>query len=152
MLGKNERNSNKIKGNPWFIFFILVILFNMGWSWWSLYIMINFVWSGALSHSFICYQIRWFNVLFKFLRGGKYEYRHLISTDLEKKVHTFWEYWFGGKSLLIKTNLKLQQDCVNQLSNQNAFFLFLLTGGTSYYHDIHIVFTYFSSFTGRGGG
>ena len=44
--------------------------------------------------------------------------------------------------------MKVQQDCVNQLSNQNAFFLFLLTGATSYYHDIHIVFTYLSSFTG----
>ena len=45
--------------------------------------------------------------------------------DLEKTIFLwtpkFLEYWFGGK---------------------NAFFLFLFTGATWYYYDIHIVFIY----------
>ena len=44
--------------------------------------------------------------------------------------------------------MKLQQDCVNHIFNPNAFFFFLLTGATWYYHAIYIVFTYFASFTG----
>ena len=31
--------------------------------------------------------------------------------------------------------------------NINAFFFFLLTGATSYYHTIYLVFTYFALFT-----
>ena len=42
---------------------------------------------------------------------------------------------------------KLRQDSINQLFNPNAFFLFLLTGATQYYHAIQIVFTHFASFT-----
>ena len=42
----------------------------------------------------------------------------------------------------------LRQESVNQLFNPNAFFLFILTGAIWYYHAIHIVFTYFASFTG----
>ena len=32
--------------------------------------------------------------------------------------------------------------------NPLAFFFYLLTGATSYYHAIYIVFPYFASFTG----
>ena len=46
------------------------------------------------------------------------------------------------------TKLKLQQDCVNHIFNPNAFFFFLLTGATWYYHAIYIVFTYLASFIG----
>ena len=45
-------------------------------------------------------------------------------------------------------NLKLQQNSVSQIFNPYAFFFFLLTGATWYYHAIYIVFTYFGSFTG----
>ena len=44
--------------------------------------------------------------------------------------------------------MKLWQDSVNKIFNTNAFFFFLLTGATWYYHAIYIVFTYFASFTG----
>ena len=46
------------------------------------------------------------------------------------------------------TNLKSQQNSVNTIFNPCAFFFFLLTGATWYYHAIYIVFTYFASFTG----
>ena len=46
------------------------------------------------------------------------------------------------------TNLKSRQNSVNQIFNPCAFFFFLLTGATWYYHAIYIVFTYFASFTG----
>ena len=46
------------------------------------------------------------------------------------------------------TNFKLQQNSVNQILNPCAFFFFLLTDATLYYHAIYIVFTYFASFTG----
>ena len=46
------------------------------------------------------------------------------------------------------TNLKSQQNSVNQIFNPHAFLFFLLTGATWYYHAIYIVFTYFASFTG----
>ena len=46
------------------------------------------------------------------------------------------------------TNLKLRQKNVNQIVNPHAFFFFLLTGATRYFHAIFIVFTYFASFTG----
>ena len=40
------------------------------------------------------------------------------------------------------------QDSLNQIFNLNAFFFFLLTGATWYYHAVYIVVTYFASFTG----
>ena len=77
--------------------------------------------------------------------------KQLRGTDLD--FFFFWtlkflEYWFGGKSALTMTNLKMQQDSVNQIFNPNAFFFFFLTGATWYYHGIYIVFTYFASVTG----
>ena len=45
------------------------------------------------------------------------------------------------------TNLKLQQYRLNQIFYSLAFFVFLFTGATWYYHAIYIVFTYFASFT-----
>ena len=44
--------------------------------------------------------------------------------------------------------MKSGQNSVNQIFNPHAFFFFLLTGATSYYHAIYIVFTYLASFTG----
>ena len=38
-------------------------------------------------------------------------------------------------------------NCVNQIFNLNAFFFFLFTGTTWYYHNICLVITYFASFT-----
>ena len=46
------------------------------------------------------------------------------------------------------TNFKLQQNTINQIFYPHAFFFFLLTGATRYYHAIYIVFTYFPSCTG----
>ena len=69
----------------------------------------------------------------------------------EKKLWTlkFWEYRFGRKKALMTTNLKSQQNRVNQIFNPNAFFFFLLTGYLKgYYHAIYIVFTYYTSFAG----
>ena len=45
------------------------------------------------------------------------------------------------------TKSKSRQDCVNHKFNPSAFFFFLLTGATWYYHTIYLVFTYFESFT-----
>ena len=44
--------------------------------------------------------------------------------------------------------MKSRQNSVYQIFNPYAFFFFLLTGATWYYHAIYIVFTYFASFTG----
>ena len=46
------------------------------------------------------------------------------------------------------TNLKLQQNSVNHILNIIAFFFFLLTCATWYYHALYILFTYFVLFTG----
>ena len=46
------------------------------------------------------------------------------------------------------TNLKFRQNSVNQIFNPCAFFFFLLTGVTWYWHAIYIVFKYYASFTG----
>ena len=43
----------------------------------------------------------------------------------------------------------MRQECITQIFNPNAFFLFLLTGTTWYYDAIYILFTYFASFTWR---
>ena len=43
--------------------------------------------------------------------------------------------------------MKLRQNSVNQIYTLNAFFFFLLTGATWYYHTIYLVFTYFALFT-----
>ena len=42
---------------------------------------------------------------------------------------------------------EIATNCVNQIFNLKAFFFFLLTGATWYYHTIYLVFTYFASFT-----
>ena len=57
------------------------------------------------------------------------------------------KYRFGGKNLEITTNLKLQQNSVNQIFNLNAFFFFPLTGGIVHYYTIYLLFTYFELFT-----
>ena len=46
------------------------------------------------------------------------------------------------------TNFKSQQNSVNQILNPHAFFFFLLTGATWYYHAIYKVLTSFALFTG----
>ena len=61
------------------------------------------------------------------------------------KTHFLWTLYFGNADL---ANLKLQQNSVNQIFNPCAFFFFLSTGATWYYHAIYIVFAYFPSFTG----
>ena len=45
------------------------------------------------------------------------------------------------------TNLKLQDNSVNQIFNPNVFFS-LLRGATWYKNTIYILFTYFASFIG----
>ena len=52
------------------------------------------------------------------------------------------------KKTYITTNLKLQQNSVNQIFYPTAFLLFLLTGASWYNHAIYIVLKYFASFTG----
>ena len=42
---------------------------------------------------------------------------------------------------------EIATNCVNQIFNLNAFFFFLFTGATWYYHTICLVITYFASFT-----
>ena len=72
--------------------------------------------------------------------------------DLKKKTFLCELKNFGSTDLAekrtIPTNLKLQQNSVNQIFNHRAFFFFLLTGASWYYHAIYIVNTYFASFTG----
>ena len=46
------------------------------------------------------------------------------------------------------TNLRLQQNSVNQIFNPCAFFYFFLTCAIWKYHAIYKVFTYFASLTG----
>ena len=43
--------------------------------------------------------------------------------------------------------MKSWQNNLNEIFNLNAFFFFLLTGATWYYHTIYLVFTYFALFT-----
>ena len=43
--------------------------------------------------------------------------------------------------------MKSWQNNLNEIFNLNAFFFFLLTCDTWYYHSIYLVFTYFESFT-----
>ena len=46
------------------------------------------------------------------------------------------ELEFCRKITEITTKLKLRQECVNHIFNPSAFFFFLLTGATWYYHSI----------------
>ena len=46
------------------------------------------------------------------------------------------------------TTLKLQQNSVNQEFYPSAFFFFLFTNASWYYHAIYIVFKCFALFTG----
>ena len=46
------------------------------------------------------------------------------------------------------TNLKSQQNSVNQIFNPNAYFFSFFTGALCYSHAIYIVLKYFASFTG----
>ena len=54
---------------------------------------------------------------------------------------------FGGKKRVNYHKFEIATNCVNQIFNLNAFFFFLLTGATWYYHTIYLLFTYFASFT-----
>ena len=53
--------------------------------------------------------------------------RNKVLEDLEKNnflwALRFWDYWIGGKSTSIPTNLKLQQDTLNQIFNKCIIFL-----------------------------
>ena len=55
------------------------------------------------------------------------------------------------KTRKLRQILRTRQNSVNQVFNQCAFFFFLLTGSTWYYHAIYIVFKCFASFTGYEG-
>ena len=63
----------------------------------------------------------------------------------------FFELWnFGNAHLAEKHKLQLiwnREKLCDQIINLNAFFFFLLTGASWYYHTIYLVFTYFASFT-----
>ena len=78
----------------------------------------------------------------------------MVTHRLGKKTIFLWTLNFentdlaGKKTAWITTNLKLRESCISQRLNPHAFFFFLLTGATRYYHAIHIVLTYFASFTG----
>ena len=70
---------------------------------------------------------------------------------LEKSIF-WWALNFGNTHLLKKTQnyhqFKIAKNSVNQIFNPHAFFFFLLTGSTWYYHAIYIVLKCFASFTG----
>ena len=53
----------------------------------------------------------------------------------------------AGKKCVKYNKYEIATNCVNQIFYLNAFFFFLLTGATWYYHTIYLVFTYFTSFT-----
>ena len=59
----------------------------------------------------------------------------------------FWKCTFDRKKRVNYDKFEIATNCVNQIFNLNAFFFFLLTGATWYYHTIYLVFTYFASFT-----
>ena len=74
----------------------------------------------------------------------------LCVPDLQKSI--FCELWnFGkahlaGKKRVNYDKFEIATNCVNQIFNLNAFFFFLLTGATWYYHTIYLVSIYFASF------
>ena len=64
------------------------------------------------------------------------------------KIYHHYDYQIP----LITTKLKLWQECVNHIFNPSAFFFFLWTGATWYYHAIYIVLPQFASVTGCEDG
>ena len=72
--------------------------------------------------------------------------------DLEKNnflwIPKFWECTFGGGENRVNYDkFEIATNYVNQIFNLKAFFFFLFTGATWYYHTICLVITYFASFT-----
>ena len=71
---------------------------------------------------------------------------HYSRADLEK-TKLVWTLKFWQKKHVDYDKFEIATKCVNQKFNLNAFFFFLLTGATWYYHTIYLVVTYFASFT-----
>ena len=74
------------------------------------------------------------------------------ATVRPRKKHFFVNSEILGMHILRKTRLNYDKfdiatNCVNQIFNLNAFFFFLFTRATWYYHTICLVITYFASFT-----
>ena len=76
---------------------------------------------------------------------------HIFKTaDLEKNF--FCELWNFGNAHLAEKMRKLRQilnrcKLCKSICILNAFFFFLLTGATWYYHTIYLVFTYCALYT-----
>ena len=63
------------------------------------------------------------------------------------KLWNFWSTDLAEKDAYITPNFKLCQIGENQIIKLNAFFFFISTGATLYYHATYIAFSYFELFT-----